>query len=128
MLLRAMSVGAVWIYTVHTSPQTSQVAAYVYTARPTSNTVQIRQLFVLPACRRKGIANRILSQISQKHLTGNLSSQTDYSIPLQQDPETKWGPKREICFLVDPADQDARRVYECVVFSPLAEYCSYSLA
>jgi hypothetical protein len=125
----ATSAGAVWIYTVPSSNNTPNVTvvAYAYTARPTANTVQIRRLFVSPRYRRTGIVPRMISHISRKHVLSESGIVPAMEAVPPEDMETKWGPKKEVCLLVEPADKDARRVYQGVGFVDRGEFCSLGL-
>lgn len=82
---------------------------------------------------RVSIASRMTAFICRKHLYPSIPDvaasavTVDYFIgtPIE-DPDTKWGPKKEVCLIVEPADEDARRVYEKVGFKCGEESCSLS--
>ncbi|BGP01327.1 Proteophosphoglycan [Rhodotorula toruloides ATCC 204091] len=93
--------------------------AFLATGRATPRTVAIRMVYVSPSHRGQSIAQRMVTHVTRSHLlTANpLPLNLDELPPKEEeDEETRWGRKDEVCLFAEPENAAARRAYGKVGF------------
>ncbi|KAF7968325.1 hypothetical protein HWV62_30981 [Athelia sp. TMB] len=116
MLKRAFDIGVIWLCRMN-----GRIAGYLYAARPTAKTVQLRQLFVGEEWRNQGVGSALVRWVSRVFLEGFEHGTGDLTV---DEVATKWGKKKEVCLIAMEEDQDAIRLYEKLGFNYLGDYCS----